>query len=198
MRTRKISKYSPPIENIVIWGKGFTEEECDKIIEESELQEFNFSRGEIGNGDIDTEIRNSDIFWLQPNENNNWIFDRMNEILAKVNFDKFQMDLITFDGFQYTKYDVDSHYNWHVDTQKEREDGHYRKLSLSLMLSNQDEFEGGEFIFNENGDQEKAKGIKLNKGDLVIFYSTIPHKVCPVTKGQRLTLVTWALGPKIV
>ena len=75
--------------------------------------------------------------------------------------------------------------------------GLFRKLSFSLMLSNEDEYEGGNFLLSTSGSESKTQPMKLQKGDLMVFYSYISHKVQPVTSGERLTLVTWALGNKL-
>lgn len=193
---RNIDKFVVPMENVVIWSGGFTPEECDSIIQHGELAEF--KQGSIGNGEVNNEVRNTKITWIEPTEDAKWIFEKMNTIISKVNFDKFQLKLSRFDGFQYSKYDIDCHYDWHTDVFVEPRDGLFRKLSISLMLTDQEEYTGGEFVFNETGNQEKSKTASPKKGDIVVFYSHIPHKVTPVETGTRITLVTWALGEKIV
>jgi len=199
---RNIDIYKPPIENFVIWSGAYTIEECDQIIQFGELAEFKDAG--VGGGKnnptrTDTSIRDTKIVWIQPTEDAKWIFERMNTIVGRINFDKFQLDLDRFDGFQYSKYEVDGHYNWHTDTILNPEHPNkYRKLSFSLMLTNPEDYEGGDLMFNVAGDQNTGHATKPKKGDLVAFYSHIPHKVAPVTSGTRLSLVTWALGKKLV
>lgn len=194
---RAIDTFIPPMEPFVIWGGAFTSDECEQIKAVGELCEF--TKASVGEGAPihDEEIRDTDIVWIEPHADNHWIFERMNELVAKINFDKFQLDLDRFDGFQYSKYKVDGHYDWHTDVMLAPKNGLFRKLSLTVMLTEPDEYEGGEFMFNLNGDQAKADSAKVKKGDLVCFYSNIPHKVAPVTAGERITLVTWALGSKM-
>jgi PKHD-type hydroxylase len=196
--SRRIDLYVPPMEPCVIWSGGFTDEECDSIKDTGELCEFLDAKvGSSGeDGTLDETARKTKIVWIQPKEETAWIFERMNEIVAKMNFDKFQMDLTQFDGFQYSKYEVGDHYDWHNDTVLSPRSGLFRKLSFSLMLSDVDDYEGGEFLLSTSGSETKTEPMKVKKGDLVAFYSHIPHKVSPVTSGQRLTLVTWALGSK--
>ena len=38
--------------------------------------------------------------------------------------------------------------------------------------------------------------VKLKKGEIVWFCPTFPHKVNPVTKGTRRTLVFWVEGKR--
>ena len=196
--SRKIDAYVPPMEPYAVWAGGFTGEECDLIKDIGEMCEFMDAKiGSGEDGNVDKDVRKTKIVWIEPNENNKWIFERMNELAAKINFDKFQLDLAQFEGFQYSKYEVGHHYDWHNDMEFTPPHGLFRKLSFSLMLSNEDEYEGGNFLISISGSEAKTQPMKLQKGDLIVFYSYLPHKVEPVTSGERLTLVTWALGNKL-
>lgn len=193
-----IPKYIPQVESCIAWGKAFSKEECDAIVEECELQEFKKGRvGGTGDGELNEEVRDSDIVWIYPTNTNEWIFHRMASLAGRINFDKFQLDIDCFDGFQYSKYKTEGHYEWHTDiVEQPRNPQLHRKLSFSLMLTEPSEYEGGELLINLTGDSSKSKNLKCEKGDLIMFYSYLPHKVSPVTKGQRISLVTWAMGPK--
>jgi PKHD-type hydroxylase len=181
-----------------VWHDAFTKEECDAIIQEAELQEF--KKGSIGSAEtsrIDSDIRDSDITWVEPTRENDWIHKRIATVAGQINFDKYQLDLDVFDGFQYSKYNVDGHYDWHTDIIISPNDPSlHRKLSLSLMLTDPKEYEGGELLLAGGGNNSNPVSLKRNKGDLIAFYSFVPHKVAPVTSGERVALVTWALGPK--
>jgi PKHD-type hydroxylase len=67
-----------------------------------------------------------------------------------------------------------------------------RKLSISIQLTNHEEYEGGELILYDGGEE----GVTMHKtqGTLVIFPSYVLHEVMPVTKGERNSLVTWVTG----
>jgi PKHD-type hydroxylase len=197
--SRSIERFVPALEDIVVWSGGFTSQECDEVIQTGELFEFmKAGIGEaVGDDAVDEEYRKTNITWIQPEEEHKWIFERIHEITAKVNFDKFQLDLRRFDAYQYSKYEVGSFYKWHRDISNvPTPNGLYRKLSVVLMLSEPEEYAGGDLVLCTSGSFEDTKRIKLNKGDIVFFYSTTPHTVEPVTEGSRLTLVTWCLGEK--
>jgi PKHD-type hydroxylase len=75
------------------------------------------------------------------------------------------------------------------------------KLSMTVSLSNKTQYEGGELQFAHGNDNLKEKNKKaitckeiFSKGSLVVFPSFIWHKVQPVTKGNRYSLVVWNLG----
>jgi len=108
----------------------------------------------------------------------------------------------------------DGYYDWHKDwcchdCSRDSEGNELilkgpRKLSCSILLSSPDEYEGGQFKIN-NGDISRLEdGVFLksdnanivNKGDMVVFRSDIFHRVSPVTKGVRKSLVLWFSGPE--
>ena len=47
---------------------------------------------------------------------------------------------------------------------------------------------------SENFDLEEET-IKFDSGMGLVMNSLIAHKVTPVTKGERITLTYWAMGP---
>ena len=72
-----------------------------------------------------------------------------------------------------------------------RDDGLVRKLSMTCLLNDPKDFEGGNFMFRASNEEYS---VDLNKGDVIIFPSYLLHKVSQVTKGSRCSLVVWALG----
>ena len=98
---------------------------------------------------------------------------------------------------QYTVYDErDSHYKWHCDTGNTDllNECESRKLSISLLLSNPDEYEGGEFQLQLCGRSDMIT-MKPPLGHAIIFPSTSVHRVRPVKSGRRVSLVGWYGGP---
>tara|TARA_Y100001972_G_C7652667_1_gene328301 strand:- start:1220 stop:1777 length:558 start_codon:yes stop_codon:yes gene_type:complete len=96
---------------------------------------------------------------------------------------------------QYTEYHGTDkgHYTWHHDVDWNRSDGYDRKLSITVQLSNPNEYEGGDFEFSET-ETPKLETCKL-KGSVLIFPSYLQHRVSPVTSGIRKSLVAWFEGP---
>jgi PKHD-type hydroxylase len=73
-----------------------------------------------------------------------------------------------------------------------------RKLSIAMLLNTPGEdFEGGEFQIN-GWRENKPINIDIRKGRIIAFPSFMIHRVCPVTKGVRKSLVIWVSGPKFV
>jgi PKHD-type hydroxylase len=61
-------------------------------------------------------------------------------------------------------------------------------LSVTLFLSEPDEYDGGELIID---DYYGSHRIKLPAGHLVLYPATSLHMVTPVTRGQRVASFFW-------
>jgi len=86
------------------------------------------------------------------------------------------------------QYSAPSHgYDWHVDIANGTES--LRKISIIINLN--DEYEGGEFQMFSDG----MSSISFKKGDVIAFSSFLPHRITPITKGERWSLVAWVSGP---
>jgi PKHD-type hydroxylase len=112
-----------------------------------------------------------------------------------------------FEDCQYTVYHghEQGHYDWHYDAHPwpygDDTDfpGKLRKLSATILMNDPNEYTGGEFELDGGieHNERKTEIVKLGGiGDMVIFSSTVPHRVLPVTEGTRKSMVVWALGPK--
>ena len=185
-----------PEETVVVWENGFSDRDIEEIISVGEMCQFNQGTiGDMQSPTVNSEIRETEIAWIHPTEQTQWLYQRMTELAARVNFDKFKLDLTEFTPLQYSKYKVGGHYDWHMDSGPNI--GVHRKLSFVLGLSDPDDYEGGELELNATGNLANATIMKIKKGHLVVFPSYIAHRVTPVTSGQRLTLVGWVIGPKL-
>lgn len=109
-----------------------------------------------------------------------------------------------FETLQYTKYNVGSYYQYHTDEggwcQNKKD---MRKISFSLILN--EDYEGGEFElempfkYNENYMYSKEfKKFNFKSNTLIVFHSDLIHKVYPVIKGVRESLVGWVSGPAFI
>lgn len=135
--------------------------------------------------------RSSDIFWLEYSPDLNELYTRLGEVITKANNQFWDFNLSGFlEPLQLTHYRAtkNGHYDWHQD----RADHgilQCRKISGSLILN--DDYQGG------NLEMFDTKPIgKLAPGSLVLFPSYHVHRVTPVTKGERWSLVLWVSGPR--
>ena len=110
----------------------------------------------------------------------------------------WKYDIVAAESCQVTRYIKDGFYTWHKDgmgshnevydnPDNEFRHGNTRKLSMSIILNS--DYEGGAFEFV---DEEVTD---LGTGSIIVFPSFLMHKVSPVTKGVRYSLVAWFVGP---
>jgi len=139
--------------------------------------------------------RITDIAWT----NEQWLYEIVWHYLNVANNNSgwnFQID--SCETMQIARYNKDGHFKFHQDGNgfTRFENGNKfthnktRKLSMSIVLN--DEYEGGEFEFF-------AKDTVLSKrGTIIVFPSYMQHRVKPVTKGTRYSLVIWFCGEPFV
>jgi PKHD-type hydroxylase len=181
------------------WANAFSSEEVDRIVKECDAQ--GVVEGVVGSDQgVDYSYRKSQIRMQYVNSNNDWIFKRLCSLIEQTNDQFFQYDLTGFEFFQYTTYGPGEYYHYHVDTQYQEtnisKDNHLtRKLSISILLNDPNEFEGGNFDICV-GSPDVPLSNKLEKGTAIFFPSHMLHRVSSITRGVRKSLVVWVLGPK--
>jgi len=148
--------------------------------------------GTLDNPVIEMKTRNSKIHWWYEQH---WVCSLFCHYFNKANRDLWEYDLTYLQGIQVTKYGVDDKYDWHCDYGTESDNNHTRKLSASLLVSDESDYEGGDFEFIDYHGRTITAPKK--KGTIILFDSRTPHRVTPVTKGTRVSLVAWMLGPKL-
>jgi PKHD-type hydroxylase len=61
-------------------------------------------------------------------------------------------------------------------------------LSATLFLADPAEYDGGELVIGEGGDENR---VKLPAGDMVLYSGGTVHCVTPVTRGVRVAAFFW-------
>lgn len=189
-------KYNRQLNQYCVVENYFSDEEIDKIIDLEELQQFTEGRvGSNSESKLNKKTRDSEISWLFPSNESSWVFNKFMALTAKVNYDHFMLDIDGFESFQYTKYKNKQHYNWHYDTQLDYSTWE-RKISATVLLTDPEKYNGGEFEIVTNGNIEEPLSIKPSKGSIIFFASWMPHRVAPVKSGVRKSLVAWIMGKR--
>ena len=173
------------INHYAFWNNAFSKEECQTIINIAK------NKGLIkGKTRGESDVRDSKVSWLYPTDNIEWVFRRVTDITLNLNERFFKFDLFGLnEGFQFTNYEAPSgKYGKHVDRGMNIP---VRKLSISIQLTDPEEYEGGELYLYE-GDEGTL--MDKSQGTLILFPSYVLHEVMPVTKGTRNSLVTWVTG----
>jgi len=180
--------YHDHVENYIFINDVFSDKDLQKIIKIGEASKL--SKG-LTSSSYNPDIRNSFVNFLYPNNITSWIFERLRSAIVGVNESYFKFDLTSLEqGLQFTRYEAPTqHYSWHIDRGM---DVGIRKLSLSIQLSDPEEYEGGDLELSFGGDPVVAP---KQKGLIALFPSYVLHRVTPVTKGTRYSLVCWVSGP---
>lgn len=169
-----------------------------------------------GGGVVDTGIRNARNTWVPTDH---WLGGYVWHYVQRANRENFLYDLDNIDGesMQYTVYGKGEYYGWHTDSDlathyKPMSSGNrgtgeqiasdfintscekVRKLSFSLLLSDPEEYRGGNLeLIDETGKYYVAP---RQRGAIILFDSRTKHRVSKVSKGIRKSIVGWTVGPR--
>jgi PKHD-type hydroxylase len=163
------------------------------VFSQSEIQSIEEMQKTFESGRVHHEStqnsRSCDVAWIDHTFHP-WLRAKVDEV-AKISNTVWEFQLEgCFEPFQYTLYDKEGdHYDLHLDIGP---DGlaTNRKISIVIMLN--DGYEGGEL---EIHNSINPICVKLPYNTAIVFPSFLMHRVSPVTKGIRKSLVCWYHGP---
>ena len=178
-------------EDIIKYGKSLNPIEgktssSDNMLSSEEKKEHN------------EKIRNSKTAFISDT----WLKKDLQSFVEYAN-KSWKFNLKCNEDVQFTEYEPRGHYNWHNDSLKNPMGlkDMQRKLSMSVQLSKPEDYEGGDLRFNLRGLDSHSEDTIMSpppefkqQGSIVVFPSFLWHKVEPITKGTRYSLVVWALG----
>ena len=183
-------KQPPPFETFATAARFLTDAEMDRLItEHASLVED----AKLGGGETHHAVRRSQVVFLGMEQRYKWLYERVWAAAQQCNRLFFNVDIATVEGnIQFARYDSSDRgfYDWHTDFAGFRP---LRKISISIQLSRPEDYDGGdlELLFaNQPARLEKARGT------FIAFPSFVLHRVTPVTRGTRWSLVAWILGPR--
>lgn len=177
--------------------------ECQHIVQGS--KQYPWHEGSVGHGTgnvVNKKTRDSNVKWIPKDEHSQWLFDRISISALRANKESFFFELnnepfLDFNSLQFTEYSAkgEQHYDWHTDnawinSNNTKDD---RKISCVIQLTDPSKYEGGKLEL----DQWPILDDRFtHPGDMILFPSFLKHRVTPVTKGTRHSLVTWIKGPR--
>jgi|TARA_R100001509_G_scaffold160413_3_gene128197 PKHD-type hydroxylase len=141
------------------------------------------------------KVRKSKVAWI----NDPWVYREIRPYIERANKEaNWNFQIHGYEPIQFTEYSKNEHYNYHIDT-FHGQGNQTRKLSMTVNLTDPKEYEGGDLYFkylrrdNLMLIEQTNKEIK-ERGTVCVFPSYEAHKVTPVTKGVRNSLVLWSTG----
>ena len=180
---------------LFIYPHEIEEKVCERIIglasnewESSEVE------NDLGSDVLDTSLRRSEVFWTSEE----WLrtlvwsyMDAYNEVSG------LSYDIRSVEPLQVTRYVKGGFYDFHIDgfgSNKWEVGGSVRKLSMTIELSG--DYEGGDFqVARCREGKIEVDTMDKSMGTVILFPSVLEHRVLPVTRGVRYSLVAWFTGP---
>jgi PKHD-type hydroxylase len=151
----------------------------------------NFTSGTVGVDlyeNVNISARSTEIQWAPKCS---LIESILTRFILQANQDAFwNFDITEPEQVQIAKYSETHFYNQHMDCYVEEGKSSQRKISASLLLNKENEYEGGDLIVLNDVIQTKKQGT------IIVFPSFMAHQVTPITKGVRYSAVCWMSGPK--
>lgn len=141
-------------------------------------------------GDYNHELRKSNVTFVSNNESSQWLFHKLALFIMQCNRQYYGFELSgILEELQFAEYGTEDHFNWHMDFG--RGEISHRKLSVTAQLSDPADYEGGDLEFMIN---DRTITAPRTQGTIIVFPSFVMHRVTPVTKGVRRSVVAWASG----
>lgn len=177
-----------------IWPKLLSIETCEEIIECG--KKIDMSKSTVSrDGNYDPKHRQSNICFIpKDNEDFTTVYKYVEKLIHDANSECFGVNLVRMQNLQFSEYhsDNEGHFDYHMDTFFDRNSLYQRKLTLCLQLSDAKSYEGGNFEFSNLDIGNDFK----EQGSVLVFPSFLFHRVTPVTKGIRYSIVAWYEGLK--
>ena len=173
----------------------FTPKQCQDIINmghQQKAEEARVGHKDGRQGKYDTKKRITTISWI-PFPAMPQMYKRIEASMLQANGNHFGYEGMKLtEPAQFTEYPKGGFYDWHMDAEINcPHEPPVRKISMTSLLSNQSEFEGGDLEFMAEGN----KPPPLIQGQAIYFCSMLRHRVAKVKKGIRRSLVMWFGGP---
>ena len=183
-------------------------ETCDGIVKFLDNLDLKWEEGKVRDTEVDYRSRKSDIAWVDDEELKSFVWSQF--VSANKSDPDWCFNIDAMDAIQYTVYKLSptpddsnplaaqsGHYEWHNDVVMSADSNvpsMCRKLSMTIVLN--DGYEGCDFECGTvKGGNLVSEKIPLNKGDVLVFPSSMHHRVNPILSGERKVLVSWAWGP---
>ena len=144
---------------------------------------------------VDKKMRKGQVAWMKDE----WLQQMTATYVGKANSEAGWNFIINErEDIQFATYEDGAFYDYHRDCDVKQKK--YRKLSVSVQLSNPDEYTGGDLLLkNIWGDFNLPMDEGVYKqGSVIVFPSMLLHTITPITEGIRYSLVQWFSGPDFI
>lgn len=169
------------------WEAELPSSVCQSIIDEGLKLPIDDSIIGYEDKRTDESIRKSKTSWFHVNS---WVCGLTKHYVDIANNQAWNYEISGHEEAQFTVYEPGGFYEFHEDSARLGENN-YRKLSIVVTITDPNEYEEGYFEFENN-----VRPDTRARGSIIVFPSFVKHRVVPVTKGIRYSLVNWFHGPQ--
>lgn len=163
----------------------FTPEECARIV--AACSSHPLHAGQLVQERED--YRRASAAWIAPDGATRFVYERIATMVAKLN-GWYRYDLFGFlEPLHFIRYDEGGKFDWHLDCGGDRTCT--RKLSVTVQLTSPEEYSGGGLEFCPQGELHRSR----YQGAATVFPSMLAHRVTPIERGVRHSIVAWIHGP---
>lgn len=166
----------------------FSPEECDGIIRIG--SDLPLRKGQVTAPEIQPLARNSSVALIPPGPDVQWIYDRIFDVVRKLNGQFWKFEISGSERIQFSRYGAGEYYDWHMDLSARGNFSH-RKISVTVQLTDAGDYDGGELEVNIGSASSTAS---RERGLLAAFPSYALHRVARITRGTRHSLTAWVVG----
>ncbi len=171
---------------------GLVENEVQSCLAIARALDAKAEPGRVGRGEVLPELRRSKVAWLEISSDTSWLFSRVYSLAYAANEAAgWKFDLLgPHRRLQISKYcETDlGMYDWHIDIGSGSTSA--RKVSVVVELERAEQ--GGILQFRPGSN---PTSVAQSPGCAVVFPAYLPHRLTPVTRGNRTSLVAWICGP---
>jgi predicted 2-oxoglutarate/Fe(II)-dependent dioxygenase YbiX len=180
----------PPFQPFATAQGFLSDQEMDRLIAEHLPL---LDEAKLGPGNANPQIRRSQVVMFRMEPEYAWLYERVWAAAQECNRLFFCVDIAGVEAnIQLARYDASDRgfYGWHTDFADLRP---RRKISVSIQLSRSEDYDGGDLELMFATQPHK---IDRSRGTFIAFPSFMLHRVTPVTRGTRWSLVAWVLGTR--
>ena len=176
------------------WEGELNDSLCDAIIQEGNNHIIEQATVDVARN-VNTTLRNSLVSWIPKTS---WVEGLVQQYVQRANeLAEWNFIVRGREDIQFGTYPKDAFYSWHRDCDVTSK--LYRKLSVTVQLTNPLEYEGGDFQIKNFNQQSILSNENLRtRGTIIVFPSLLTHQVTKITKGTRQSLVQWYNGPDFI
>ncbi len=178
---------------------------CDHILQYAKDKQEKEHEAKVGPGNpqVNLETRKTKVNWISDR----WVYKELRPLVFEANKKAgWNFNINNSEPVQITRYKLNHFYGWHSDSDSfpyqdpydPSSFGKLRKISMTVCLTDSNEYQGGDFKIKDIEGKELVVKEARTKGTVIVFPSFVSHTVTPVTSGERMSLVMWTLGPPFV